>query len=181
LSRTEAAGLISGRRLFRLFADRFDKASCTMTRNRAAFSLLELMIVVMLVGVMAAIAVPRFSFALITKHKSGIAARKIATDLRRTRRLAISDAANNAKGFQMKMLGGGPFTSYEIENLDTHVTVDTRTIDSEVTCNGDSSFDFEPLGNLNNGASTEITVEGGGRSYLITVTVATGAVKCVEN
>ena len=119
--------------------------------------------------------------SVITKNKAGTTARKIATDLRRTRRLAISDAANNNKGFELKMLpSSSPYTSYEIENLDTDATVDSHTIDSQVSCNGDKDFDFEPLGNLKNGSSTEITVEGGGRSYLITVTVATGAVKCVE-
>ena len=148
-----------------------------MTRDRAAFSMVELIIAVVLVGIMAAIAVPRFSFALITKNRAGTTARKIATDLRRTRRLAISDAANNAKGFEMNMLG----TSYEIENLDTHTTVDSHTIDSQVSCTGGGSFDFGPLGNLTNAGSSDIIVEGGGRSYTITVTVATGAVKCVEN
>ncbi len=148
-----------------------------MTRNRAAFTVVELIVVVMLVGVMAAIAVPRFSFALITKQKAGTTARKIVTDLRRTRRLAISDAANNAKGFEMTMLGA----SYEIENLDTHATVDSHTIDSRVICTGGGKFTFGPLGNLTNSGSSDLIVAAGGRSYTITVTIATGAVRCVEN
>ena len=69
--------------------------------------MLELIVIMMLLGIMAAIAAPRFSTALIIKNKAGATARKIVTDLRRTRRLAISDAATNAKGFEMKMLGGG--------------------------------------------------------------------------
>lgn len=148
-----------------------------MTRDRAAFTVLELILAVVLVGVMAAIAVPRFSTALIIKNKASTTARKIVTDIRRTRRLAISDAANNAKGFELTMLG----TSYEIENLDTHATVDTQTIDSQVSCVGGVKYTFGPLGNLTNAGSSDLIVSGGGRSYTITVTVATGAVKCVEN
>ena len=148
-----------------------------MTRDRAAFTVIELILTVVLVGVMAVIAVPRFSTALITKNKASVTARKIVTDLRLTRRLAISDAANNAKGFEMSMLG----TSYEINNLDTHATVDSHTIDPQVSCTGGGNFTFGPLGNLTNAGSSDIIVEGGGRSYTITVTVATGAVKCVEN
>ena len=77
--------------------------------------MLELIVSMMLVGIMAAIAVPRFSTALIIKNKAGTTARKIVTDLRRTRRLAISDAATNTKGFELNMLG----TAYEIVDLDT--------------------------------------------------------------
>lgn len=158
------------------------RLSFAMKRDRAAFTVLELIVVMMLVGVMAAIAVPRFNFALITKHRASTTARKLVVDLRRARRLAISDAANNNQGFELQMQAPSPYTSYEIIDRDPPIaTVDSHTIDSQVSCTGDARFRFGPLGNLTDAGSTEIIVAGGGRSYTITVTVATGAVRCVEN
>lgn len=155
-----------------------------MAKKRTAFSLVELIIIVMWVGILAAIAVPRLNFAIISKQKADTIARKIVTDLRLTRRLAISDAANNNKGFELKMVGPEPYTAYEIKNIDTKATVASHTIDSDVSisCSAAHNFKFGPLGNLKQpGSGTEITVSAEGRSFIITLNSATGTVKCVEN
>ena len=152
-----------------------------MKKSKQAFSLVELIIVVMFLGIFAAVAVPRFNFSAITKQKASPVAQKITTDLRRARSMAISDAADNTSGYALNMLGASPFASYEIENLNTTTTVDTLTIDSAISCTGGSLFQFGPLGNLLGGSDTTLTVAGQGRSYTITVISATGTVKCVEN
>ena len=105
------------------------------------------------------------------------------TDLRRARRLAISDAATNTDGFSLKMTGGSPYTTYEIEDLSDSSTVDSYTINSNVTCTctGGTEFKFGPLGNLLAGSGTQITITGGGRTYTITFTTATGMIKCTES
>lgn len=155
-----------------------------MAKKRAAFSLVELIIIVMWVGILAAIAVPRLNFAIISKQKADTVARKIVTDLRLTRRLAISDAANNTQGYKLQMVAPSPYASYEIVDCSPPPTpVDSHTIDSDVsvTCPAQSNFRFGPLGNLEPGSGTEITVSAEGRSFTITINSATGAVKCVEN
>jgi Tfp pilus assembly protein PilE len=150
-----------------------------------AFGLVELIIVVMWLSILAAIAVPRLNLAIISRQKAEHIVRKIVTDLRLTRRLAISDAAGNTKGFQLKMVGPSPYTSYEIENIDTHVTVATHTLDPGVTitCPTGITFAFGPLGNLEvgSGDEMEINVSAEGRSFTLTILSATGAVKCSEN
>ncbi len=146
-----------------------------------AFGLVELIIVVMWLGILAAIAVPRLNRAAISKNKAQTTARKIIADLRLTRRLAISDAATNTEGFGLRMVGGPYYTGYEIISLDTTVTVDPHTIDPEVSCEGGATFDFGPLGNLKGGSATELYVDGGGKSITITIIPATGTVKCSEN
>lgn len=146
-----------------------------------AFGLVELMIVVMWLGILAAIAVPRLNRAAISKNKAQTTARKIVTDLRLTRRLAISDAANNTTGFSLSMIGGPNYTGYEIINLNTSVVEDSYNIDPAVSCKGYTIFEFGPLGNLKEGSGTELYVDGGGKSITITIIPATGTVKCVEN
>jgi Tfp pilus assembly protein FimT len=152
-----------------------------MAEKREAFSLVEAIIIVMFVGILAAIAVPRFNYAIISKHKAEAAAQKIVTDLRRTRRLAISDATSNTAGFALNMTGPTSYTGYEIKNCDTQKVVDSHTFDSSIICTGDSNFRFRSLGNLQDNGQTQLSVSAEGKTFAITIIPATGTVKCVEN
>jgi len=150
-----------------------------MKYQRRAFTLVELIIIVTFLGIIAFIAVPRFNYALISKQKADALAQKIVTDLRLTRRLAISNAVNNVKGFELKMVGN----TYEIENVNTHATVASYPIDSDVSvvCPTGSRFKFGPLGNLESGSGTGINVSAEDKRFAITFIAATGTIKCVEN
>lgn len=146
-----------------------------------AFSLVEMIIMVLWLGILAAIAVPRLNRAAISRNKAHATAKKIVVDLRLTRRLAISDAANNTEGFNLQMEGPGPYTGYRIENDDTEETVGHHTLDSEITCTGGHAFLFAPLGNLKPESDTQLSVSAEGKSFTITIIPATGTVKCTEN
>ena len=151
-----------------------------MYKQHKAYSLAELILVVLFIGILATVAVPRINFAIISKQKVDTFAEKVVTDLRRTRRLAISDAANNSKGFEMKMTGSQPYSGYEIKSHDTHDIVDSFTIDSDISCTGHDNFRFGPMGNLTD-TGFQLQVAAQGRSFTITIVPATGMVKCVEN
>ena len=154
-----------------------------MAGKRQAYSIIELIIVMSILAALAFVAVPKFHLSAVYRQKADAAAAKIVTDLRRTRRLAISDAAGNTDGFELKMVGSSPYTEYEIENRNTSETVDSHTIDSNVnvSCPGNREFEFGPLGNLLTSSGTEITVSAEGKSFTITIVSATGMIKCVEN
>jgi len=154
-----------------------------MAMKRKAYSMVEMIIIVLFIGIFAAIAIPRLNFAIISKYKAETTARKIVTDLRRTRRLAISDAANNTDGFELRMLGGEPHDSYRIKNRDTGEVLEVHEIDSAVTvsCSNSNKFSFEPLGNRKGGENGNITVSAEGKTLTITVVRATGMIKCTEN
>ena len=152
-----------------------------MAEKRTAYSLVELVIVVVFLGVIAAIAVPRLNFSNISGQKADTTAWKIVTDLRRTRNLAISNAANNTAGFALNMTGSAPYSGYEIQNLDTSATVDSLSIDSNINCTGSSQFKFGPLGNLLTGSGNQLIVSASGKTFTITLTAATGMVRCTEN
>jgi len=151
-----------------------------MNKLHKAYSLVELIIVVMFIGILAAISMPRVDFGIISKQKVDTVARKIVVDLRRTRRLAIADAANNSSGFAMRMNGLQPYTGYEIRNLDTATRIDSLTINASVSCVGGNAFEFGPMGNLTS-SNYELKVVAEDRSFTITIIPATGMVKCVED
>jgi Tfp pilus assembly protein FimT len=145
------------------------------------YSLAELVIVVVFVSALTMIAVPRMNFSIVTAKGAQALAKKIETSLRRTRQLAIADAASNTDGYQLRMNGVSPYTDYDIVNLDTSATVDSHTISSDVSCTNGSVFNFGPMGNLLSGSDSQIDIAGGDDSFTITITSATGMVKCVQN
>lgn len=152
-------------------------------KNRNAFSFLELVLIVAIVGILAAIAVPRLKFDTLGRYKADTIARKIVTDLRRTRSLAISNAATNSRGFELQLTGSSPYTGYKIVNRDTSATVDTFTIDIAVSVVSPSGtlVKFGPLGSILSGSSLQISVAAEGRTFTITIISATGTVKCVKS
>ena len=152
-----------------------------MARQKRAFTLIEVILVVLFLGIMAAIAIPRLSLSTLSKQKADCLAQKVVTDLRRTRRLAISDAAGNTAGFRMNMTGSSPYTGYDIVDANSAETVDSQTIDSSVSCTGGNEFRFGPQGNLLSGSATQLVISAGGKTFTIDVTSATGMVKCTEN
>ncbi len=145
------------------------------------YSVVELIIVVLFIGIFATIAVPRINIATVSKQKVDTVARKIVIDLRRTRTMAVSNAATNTSGFALNMTGSSPYSAYEIEDLSTSTVVDTHSFDSVIGCSGGANFQFGPLGSLITGSDSSLTVTTTGRSFTITITSATGMVKCVEN
>jgi type II secretory pathway pseudopilin PulG len=152
-----------------------------MARQKTAFTFVEVVLVVIFLGIIALIAIPRLSFSAISGQKADSLTRKIITDLRRTRRLAISNAAGNNFGFKLSMEGPSPYTGYIIVDVNSGDTVDSHSIDSAVSCTGDSEFEFGPLGNLLSGSGTQLTISAGEKEFTIDITSATGMVKCTEN
>jgi hypothetical protein len=127
----------------------------------------------MILGALAFIAIPHLNFAALHHKQAHTVAKKIVTDLRRTRTLAITKAATNQTGYTLSITG----SSYQIIDDSNSVTVDSQTIDSPVTCGGGTVFSFGPLGNLRAG-TTPITVSSEGKTYTITVITGTGIAEC---
>ena len=152
-----------------------------MEKRAKAYTLVEMIIVLLFVAAFAAVAVPRINFSAIAKKKADTLARRITTDLRRTRTLAISNGAINTVGFGLYMLGGSPYSSYEIRNLDTSDVVSSHTITPGISCTGGATFKFGLFGDLLAGSDTSVTVSAEGKTFTITVIAATGMVKCEES
>ena len=151
-----------------------------MKRSAKAYTLAELIVIVVFIGILSAIAIPRIDFAIIRKNKAGTTSELIVAGLHRARRLAISDAAENSDGYSFEMDGSPPYSGFEIKNEDNNNTIDTFIFDTDVSVTLDNEFNFGPLGNLLTNDTT-INVAAEGRSYTIRVVPATGMIKCVKN
>lgn len=149
--------------------------------KKPAYSFVEVIIVVIFLGIIAAIAVPKLNFSVTSKQQAESLSRKIVTDLRRTRMLAISNAAENNTGFALNMTGSSPYTGYEIQNLNTSEVIETFIVDSDISCTGGDNFQFGPLGNLVTGSDNQLVVSSSGKTCTISIIPATGMVKCEEN
>lgn len=150
-------------------------------RVRKAFTLAELIVMVAMLAALTFVAVPRLPFRSIQGRRAEVAARKIATDLRRTRSLAILHAATNSKGFALNIKTTGKGTEYEIVDLGSQDTIDVHVVDADVSLAGGRTFEFTPLGVLKEENDAALTVSGSGRTFTIRVAPGTGAVRCIEN
>ena len=152
-----------------------------MIANHKGFSLVELILIVMFLGIFAAIAVPRLNLAIIGEQKSSTYARRISADLRYARQLALSNASDNTVGYGLFMIGSEPYEEYEIRDLSDSSLLHTYTLDEDTDCEGGRTFRFGPLGNLLTGSDTELSISSGDRSFTITIIPATGIIQCTEN
>ncbi len=152
-----------------------------MVTKKKAFTLVELILILLLLAVVSAICIPRLNFAAVSNQNTECLVSKIVTDLRHTRTLAMSNAANNTAGFALNIIGSAGNLSYEIVNLDTGTTLNSYTISSDINCTGGRQFEFAPSGNLLGGSDTEFNIAGGGVSFTITVVSITGMVRYTED
>jgi Tfp pilus assembly protein FimT len=149
-----------------------------MAGKRKAYSLVEAIIVVAIIGALAFIAVPRLNFTGLYKKQAHAVAKQITTDLRRARTMAIINAATNSTGYSLRMTGSSPYTGYQIVNDSNSAVIDTLTIVSPIDCSGGPNFLFGPLGNLRSGSNNSLTVTSEGKTYTITLISGTGIVEC---
>jgi len=150
-----------------------------MAKKRNGHTLVEVIVVVVILGALAFVAIPRLRYSVLYRKQADTAARRIVTDIRRTRRLAISDAATNTDGFALNRTG----LSFEIVDLsdDTTVANSAFSLDAHIACLGGTTFQFGPLGNSKTGSDSQLTVSSEGKEFTIDIIPATGIVKCTEN
>jgi Tfp pilus assembly protein FimT len=150
-----------------------------MAKRTNAHTLIEVMIIVLILGTLAFIAIPRMNFSTLYRKQADATARKIVTDMRRARLLAITNAVNNSDGFALQRSG----STFEIKDLSDSSTVpnSTFTVDSSISCSGGTNFQFGPLGNLKAGSDSTLTVSSEGKRFTISIIAATGSIQCTEN
>jgi prepilin-type N-terminal cleavage/methylation domain-containing protein len=139
-------------------------------------TLVELVTVVLVISILACVAVPRLNFGAVWGARADALAERLATDLRHTRALAITHAATSPEGYALIMEGSEPYRRYEILNRHDHTAAASCNIPAGVQCRGGRRFEFGPLGNLQNASDTRLQIGIEGKSYLLEIVPATGAV-----
>ena len=149
-----------------------------MTRfmvGRRGFTLAELILVVAMVSILVAMAVPRLPYEVIGRKQCEVSAAKMAAHLRLTRQLAITNAATNRTGFRLEMTGAAPYDAYQIVSVDTSEVVASGVIDERVLCTGANAMTFDPLGVLVE-SQAQLTFSAEGKTVTLSVVPATGVV-----
>jgi type II secretory pathway pseudopilin PulG len=151
-----------------------------MTKKSNAHTLVELIIIVVMLAVVAFIAIPRLQFSTLYRKQADTVARKIVTDLRRARELAISNAATVPNGYALSRTG---LTCQIVDGNETPIPNSIFSIDPKITCSDGTYFRFGPLGNLdlNKSDSNKLTISAQGKIFTISITSATGMIKCTQN
>ena len=138
--------------------------------QRKGYTLLEILFVVIVLAILAGIAIPRLGVGFSTKMKVKTAAQRLVSDLRYTRRLAIT----NNEDYRLSV--DSSEKEYSIyDSGDTQVG-ETRSVDSDITISTDKDFIFESLGNASVSSDTDISLSASGNQADITMTTATGMV-----
>jgi len=143
---------------------------------RTGHTLIECIVVVMILSVLALVAVPRLNLGVVRGAQTDAAARRLATDLRRTRMHAITQAANNPTGFALVISGAGPY-GYQIIDLRNSAMITSWSFPATVRCSGGWRFEFGPLGNLKEGSDTDARIYSDDRACELHIVPATGMVR----
>ena len=143
-----------------------------MLRGKSGFTLIELLFAVLVLGIVTGIALFRPGFDFTIKSKARTTAQRLVSDLRLTRRLAITNSE------QHTLIVYPSEDEYKIFDSGNSQVGDTRTIDSDTTLSGDTEFVFESLGNISRGSSLLVSV--GANQYNISIVSATGMVSMQE-
>lgn len=153
----------------------------TSSADTKGFSLIELMLMLLIMAVLAAVAIPRFNLASVDRQNVKSVAYHIACQLELARQMAISDAATNIEGYEFVL--DGPNHLYSISNAETSELVENSEFefDEDIQANGKKTVRFGPAGNVTTGGNVMIKIWSGDLRYDITVNRITGMVKCEQS
>jgi len=139
--------------------------------RKKGYTLIETIFVVVVIAVLAAMALPRLTGSFNDKMKVKTAAHKLVSDLRLTRRLAVT----RHEDYRLSVDSSG--NEYAIYDASNSQVGEIRSIDSDVTISADKDFIFELLGNADVASDTSVSLSNGGNQADITVTIATGMIQ----
>ena len=150
--------------------------AATAVRTRVGFSLIELVITTLVIGIIAAAAVPRYSGAL-ARYRVAAAAKRVAADLNYARREAMNQGVSQDGVFN------GPTNSYAMPTVphpdSPGLTYSVALMDTEYPAminapnfGGSSTVTYDIFGQPSAGGS--VTVLSNGNQRTVNVDAVTG-------
>ena len=150
-------------------------------RKTKAFTLIEVLLIVVILGILAAIVIPRITnIGLYDKYLVYTTAHKIVADIRLARRFAVTTGSNHRVKFY-KVNGSSDYNQYKLEKNGGSWTVvgEAKDIPDEIAVTQDGEVEFEPAGIATD--NQEFKYEIGDYKYKIKVKKETGRVKLEED
>ncbi len=146
--------------------------------DRPAFTLFEVILVVILMGVLAAVAIPRFAGSALWGLEGEGSVRSVVATLQLARRMAIDQAATRPNGFHVVCSGA----TYSIYSPDTGaVEGETKTLPDGWVFRSAYRAKFDTLGaEYGLAGAVTITIDGPDAVWYVQIAAPTGAVKYFE-
>jgi type II secretory pathway pseudopilin PulG len=132
-------------------------------------TLIEVILVMIIIGILAATVIPRFDFGTSSKASVDGAAYMIASDIRYTQEFAMAKMASKTVTFT------NGSSVYTFSPASTGMDPSGR-LPSGATIGTTVAFTFNSLGEPTAGGGSSVTVSGGGQTRTITVLNYTGKV-----
>jgi len=142
-------------------------ASCRQA-NSKGFTLIEVIMVMVIIGILAATVIPRFDFATSSRASVDGGAYMIASDIRYAQEFAMANRVSKSVIFTS---GSSVYTFNPTGNLDP-----SGQLPSGVTISNNFTITFNSLGEPTTGGGGFVTVSGGGQTKTISVVNYTGKV-----
>ena len=143
--------------------------------SRHAFTLLELTIVTMIIGILSAVAAPRFVDALM-EYRVEAAARQLHSDLAKARVRAKTTSASQVVQFDPAAnsytLPGVPDIDHPSQDYRVSVESKFKASIALVDCGGDAQLSFDGYGISDSGG--EIVLQSGQHQITVLVDAETG-------
>ncbi len=148
--------------------------------GRKGITLIEIIMVIVIVGIIASVAVPRFRPDFSTKQLVKSEAQKIVTNIRYARSLAVTDI--DATRYIVRFYyNSNNYGIYRNQVRAADLIGSIIPIPPEITASGERRIRFYRQGNCDLRDSGIIDISAGGHNYVITVQTATGRVRLREN
>ena len=142
--------------------------------GRSAVTLVELLMVFVIMGILAAVAVPRLARSSIWTTEGETAAKKVLATARLARRMAVDQAATRPNGFYL-ICSGDAFSIYAPDKPGTEGEV--MHLPSGWTFGSSYTVQFNMLGAITNYASASgyVDIVGHGETWRLELIKATGS------
>ena len=137
-------------------------------------TLLELLAVVAVIGILAALTVPHVADSAVWSVRGEKAAAQVAAALKLARRLAVEHGVDNPAGYAF----GTDQTSYRVTNCTTSETQATGTLPGGWSFNSSYTLALDPYGGITvqSGSGSRIDISNNNDAWIIRFEPATGYV-----